>query len=79
MFLREQKLLKLATMMNLTPAQTAWLPAAFDKAAKKVDMSHDLFYRHMETSKELRDYIKDGIVRCSQNIALSVYKTPATI
>ena len=79
MFLREQKLLKLATMMKLTPAQAAWLPAAFDKAAEKVDMDHELFYRHMVTSQELRDYIKDGIVRCSQNIALSVYKTPATI
>ena len=76
MFLREQKLLSLATKMNLTPAQTAWLPAAFDKAADMAEMSHDLFCRHMETSQELRDYIKDGIVRCSQNIALSVYTTP---
>ena len=76
MFLREQKLLSLATKMNLTPAQTRWLPAIFDKAAKKVKMSHDLFYRHMETSQELRDYIKATIVRCSQDIALSVYTTP---
>ena len=79
MFLREQNLLRLAKMMKLTPAQAAWLPAAFDKAAEKVDMDHELFFRHMVTSKELRDYIKDGIVRCSQNIALSVYETPATI
>ena len=76
MFFREQKLVRLAEMMNLTPAQAAWLPAMFDKAAKKVKMSHDLFYRHMETSQELRDYIKDSIVRCSQDIALSVYTTP---
>ena len=76
MFFREQKLVRLAEMMNLTPAQARWLPAMFDKAAKKVKMSHDLFYRHMETSQELRDYIKDSIVRCSQDIALSVYTTP---
>ena len=76
MFLREQKLLSLATKMNLTPAQAAWLPAAFDKAADMAEMSHDLFCRHMETSQELRDYIKAGIVRSSQNIALSIYSTP---
>ena len=76
MFFREQKLVRLAEMMNLTPQQSMWLPAIFDKAAKKVKMSHDLFYRHMETSQELRDYIKDSIVRCSQDIALSVYTTP---
>ena len=76
MFLREQKLLSLATKMNLTPAQTRWLPAMFDKAADTAKMSHDLFYRHMETSQELRDYIKASIVRSSQNIALSVYTTP---
>ena len=76
MFLREQKLLSLATKMNLTPAQAAWLPAAFDKAADMVEMRHDLFCRHMETSQELRDYIKDGIVRCCGNVALSVYTTP---
>ena len=76
MFFREQKLVRLAEMMNLTPAQTRWLPAIFDKAADTAEMSHDLFYRHMETSQELRDYIKATIVRCSQNIALSVYTTP---
>ena len=76
MFLSEQKLVRLAEMMKLTPAQTRWLPAMFDKAADTAKMSHDLFYRHMETSQELRDYIKDSIVRCSQDIALSVYTTP---
>ena len=76
MFLREQKLLRLAQMMNLTPRERMWLPAMFDKAADTAKMSHDLFYRHMETSQELRDYIKASIVRCSQNIALSVYTTP---
>tara|TARA_Y100000813_G_C23860195_1_gene210761 strand:- start:54 stop:290 length:237 start_codon:yes stop_codon:yes gene_type:complete len=76
MFLREQKLLSLATKMSLTPAQAAWLPAIFDKAADMAEMSHDLFCRHMETSQELRDYIKASIVRCSQDIALSVYTTP---
>ena len=65
MFLREQKLLRLAEMMDLTPQQSMWLPAIFDKAADMAEMSHDLFCRHMETSQELRDYIKDGIVRCS--------------
>jgi len=79
MFFREQKLLKLATLMNLTPAQAAWLPAIFDKAVGMAKMSHDLFYRHMETSPELRDYIKDSIVRCCGNVALSVYKTPETL
>ena len=76
MFLGEQKLVRLALMMNLTPQQGKWLPAMFDKAADTAEMSHDLFYRHMETSQELRDYIKATIVRCSQNIALSVYTTP---
>ena len=76
MFFREQKLVKLARMMKLTPAQTAWLPAMFDKAADTAEMSHDLFYRHMETNKKLRNYIKNSIVRCSQDIALSVYTTP---
>jgi hypothetical protein len=76
MFFREQKLVRLAEMMNLTPAQTRWLPAMFDKAADMAEMSHDLFCRHMETSQELRDYIKDGIVRCCGNVALSVYTTP---
>ena len=76
MFLREQKLVRLAEMMKLTHAQARWLPAMFDKAADTAEMSHDLFYRHMETSQELRDYIKATIVRCSQNIALSVYTTP---
>ena len=76
MFLREQKLLSLATKMNLTPAQAAWLPAILDKAASMAEMSHDLFYRHMETSPELRDYIKDSIVRCCGNMALSIYTTP---
>ena len=76
MFLREQKLLRLAEMMDLTPQQSMWLPAIFDKAADMAEMSHDLFCRHMETSQELRDYIKAGIVRSSQNIALSIYSTP---
>ena len=76
MFFREQKLVRLAQMMGLTPQQSMWLPAIFDKAADTAEMSHDLFYRHMETSQELRDYIKATIVRCSQNIALSVYTTP---
>ena len=76
MFLREQKLLSLATKMSLTPTQAAWLPAMFDKAADMAEISHDLFCRHMETSQELRDYIKDSIVRCSQNTALSIYTTP---
>ena len=79
MFLREQKLLSLATKMNLTPAQARWLPAMFDKAADMAKMSHDLFYRHMETSQELRDYIKDSIVRCCGNVALSVYTTPKSL
>ena len=76
MFLREQKLLNLATKMDLTPQQSMWLPAIFDKSADLAEMSHDLFCRHMETSQELRDYIKNSIVRCSQDIALSVYTTP---
>ena len=76
MFLREQKLLSLATKMNLTPAQAAWLPAIFDKSADLAEMDHDLFCRHMETSQELRDYIKDVIVRCCCDVALSVYTTP---
>ena len=76
MFLRESKLLKLATLMNLTPAQAAWLPAIFDKSADLAEMDHDLFCRHMETSQELRDYIKDVIVRCCCDVALSVYTTP---
>ena len=79
MFFREQKLLKLATLMNLTPTQAAWLPAIFDKSADLAEMDHDLFYRHMETSPELRDYIKDVIVRCCCDVALSVYKTPETL
>ena len=76
MFFREQKLLSLATKMNLTPAQAAWLPAIFDKAADMAEMDHNLFCRHMETSQELRDYIKDVIVRCCGNVALSIYTTP---
>ena len=79
MFFRQQKLLRLAEMMNLTPQQSMWLPAIFDKAADMAKMSHDLFYRHMETSQELRDYIKTSIVRSSQNIALSVYTTPKSL
>ena len=76
MFLREQKLLKLATLMNLTPAQAAWLPAIFDKSADLAEMDHNLFCRHMETSQELRDYIKQVIVRCCGDVALSIYTTP---
>ena len=79
MFLREQKLVRLAEMMKLTYAQAHWLPAMFDKAADTAEMSHDLFYRHMETNQELRDYIKDSIVRCCGDIALSVYTTPKSL
>ena len=76
MFFREQKLVRLAEMMSLNPVQAAWLPAFFDKGASMCKIDHDLFYRHCESSKELRDYLKAGIDQCSQNTALSIYKTP---
>ena len=76
MFLREMKLQQLALLMNLTPAQARWLPAVFDKAADVAEMNYELFYRHMMTSQELRDYIKSIIERSCGDVALSVYTTP---